>query len=72
MTYVCRNGSVKECFIQYQVGDRSFSSAATSIWNSLPLVLRCCLYTTTFKSLLRTFLISHVWNDDLVEGFTAP
>ena len=44
-------------------GDRSFSSAAPRIWNSLPLNLRSCVCTTKFKSLLKTYLMSQVFND---------
>ena len=44
-------------------GDRSFSSAAPRIWNSLPLILRSCLCTTYFKSFLKTYLMSQVFND---------
>ena len=38
-------------------GDRSISSAAPRIWNSLPLNLRYCLCTTKFKSLLLLLLL---------------
>jgi len=44
-------------------GDRSFSSAAPRIWNSLPLNLRSCVCTAKFKSLLKTYLMSQVFND---------
>ena len=40
---------------QHSLGDRSFSSAAPHIWNSL------C--TTKFKSLLKTYLMSYVFKD---------
>ena len=33
------------------------------IWNSLPLNLRSCVCTTTFKSLLKTYLMSQVFKD---------
>ena len=36
-------------------GDRSCSSAAPRIWNSLPLNLRSCLCTSNLKSLLKTY-----------------
>ena len=48
---------------QHSWGDRSFSSAAPRIWNSLPLNFRTCLCTTTFKSLLKTYLMSQVFKD---------
>ena len=38
--------------------DRSFSSAAPRIWNSLPLNLRSCLCTTKLKCLLKTYFMS--------------
>ena len=34
-------------------GDRSFTVAAPTIWNSLPLELRACVSVSTFKSKLR-------------------
>ena len=63
-------------------GDRSFSSAAPRIWNSLPLNLRSCLCTTKFKSLLKLILCHRFsWTNFVVSvflcfcvvfGFTAP
>ena len=34
-------------------GDRTFTVAAPTIWNSLPLELRACVSVSTFKSKLR-------------------
>ena len=48
---------------RHSQGDRSFSSAAPRIWNSLPLNLRSCRCTTAFKSLLKTYLMSQVFKD---------
>ena len=41
---------------RHPCGDRSFSSAAPRIWNSLPLCLRSCLCSKNVKYLLKTYL----------------
>ena len=41
--------------------DRSFSSDAPHIWNSLPLNLRSCLCITKFESLLKSDFTSQVF-----------
>ena len=38
------------------IGDRSFSMAAPSLWNPLPVSLRSIKCISTFKSNLKTYL----------------
>ena len=38
------------------LGDRAFSVAAPTLWNSLPLDIRCCDSLQSFKTLLKTHL----------------
>ena len=46
-------------------GDRSFSVAATRLWNHLPTKLKSCHSITRFKSLLKTHLMSQFFKDDV-------
>ena len=39
-------------------GDRSFTKAAPTLWNSLPLEIRSCDSLDTFKTQLKTFLFN--------------
>ena len=43
-------------FMKSEIGRRSFSFAAPTIWNSLPLALRSASSITAFRSALKTFL----------------
>ena len=43
-------------------GGRSFTVAAPTIWNSLPLELRSCVYVSTFKSKLETWLFKEAFS----------
>ena len=38
------------------LGDRAFAAFAPSLWNSLPLDIRCCDSFQSFKNLLKTHL----------------
>ena len=44
------------------LGDRAFSVAAPTLWNSLPLQIRCCESLQLFKNLLKTHLYNKVYN----------
>ena len=44
------------------LGDRAFSVAAPTLWNSLPLDIRCCDSLHSFKTLLKTHLYNKVYN----------
>ena len=44
------------------LGDRAFSVAASTLWNSLPLDIRCCDSLQSFKTLLKTHLYNKVYN----------
>ena len=43
-------------------GDRSFSVAAPTLWNTLPVSLRSIKYISTFKSNLKTYLFKLAFN----------
>ena len=43
-------------------GDRSFSVAAPTLWNALPVSLRSIKYISTFKSNLKTYLFKLAFN----------
>lgn len=43
-------------------GDRVFSVVGLWLWNNLPLEIRLALFLTTFKSLLKTYLLSMAYN----------
>ena len=43
-------------------GGRSFTVAALTICNSLPLELRSCVYVSTFKSKLKTWLFKEAFS----------
>ena len=45
-------------------GGRSFTVAAPTIWNSLPLELRTCASLSTFKSKLKTWLFKEAFGLD--------
>ena len=44
------------------LGDCAFSVAAPTLWNSLPLDIRCCDSLQSFKTLLKTHLYNKVYN----------
>ena len=46
-------------------GDRYFSVAAPRLWNHLPTKLKSCHSITRFKSLLKTYLMSQFFKDDV-------
>ena len=45
------------------VGDRSFSFASSSVWNSIPSDVRCAPSLSSFKSRLKTYLFRSVYKD---------
>ena len=45
------------------LGDRSFSFASSSVWNSIPNDVRCAPSLSSFKSRLKTYLFRSVYND---------
>ena len=44
-------------------GDRSFSFASSSVWNSIPNDVRCAPSLSSSKSRLKTYLLRSVYND---------
>ena len=44
-------------------GDRSFSFASSSVWNSIPNDVRCAPSLSSFKSLLKTYLFRSLYID---------
>ena len=45
------------------LGDRSFSFASSTVWNSLPNYVRCAPSLSSFKSRLKTYLFRSVYKD---------
>ena len=45
------------------LGDRSFSLASSSVWNSIPNDFRCAPSLSSFKSRLKTYLFCSVYKD---------
>ena len=45
------------------LGDRSFSFASSSVWNSIPNDVRCVPSLSSFKSRLKTYLFRSVYKD---------
>ena len=45
------------------LGDRSYSFASSSVWNSIPNDVRCAQSLSSFKSRLKTFLFCSVYKD---------
>ena len=45
------------------LGDRSFSFASSSVWNSIPNDVRCAPSLSSFKSRLKTYLFRSVYMD---------
>ena len=45
------------------LGDRSFSFASSSVWNSIPNDVRCSPSLSSFMSHLKTYLFSLVYKD---------
>ena len=45
------------------LGDRSFSFASSSVWNSIPNDVRCAPSLSSFMSRLKTFLFCSVYKD---------
>ena len=52
-------------------GDRSFSFASTSVWNSIPNDVRCPPSLSSSKSCLKTFLFCSVYKDLTVSLITV-
>jgi hypothetical protein len=50
---------------QKRAGERSFTYAAAKLWNQLPLQLKTCDKTDSFKSLLKTHLFKRRFKDYL-------
>ena len=53
------------------LGDRSFSFASSSVWNSIPNEVRCAPSLSSFKSRLKTFLFCSVYKDWTVSLITV-
>ena len=51
------SGKMKKSF-----GDRSFTVAAPTLWNALPVGLRSIKCISTFKSNLKTYLLKLAFN----------
>ena len=45
------------------LGDRSFSIASSSVWNSIPNGVKCVPSLSSFESRLRTYLFRSVYKD---------
>ena len=45
------------------LGDRSFSFASSSVWNSIPNDVRCAPSLSSFKSRLKTYVFCSVYKD---------
>ena len=45
------------------LGDRSFSFASSSVWNSIPNDVKCAQSLSSFKSRLKTYLFRSVYKD---------
>ena len=45
------------------LGDRSFSFASSSVWNSIPNDVWCAPSLSSFKSRLKTYLFPSVYKD---------
>ena len=45
------------------LGDRSFSFASSSVWNSIPNYVRCAPSQSSFKSRLKTYLLQSAYKD---------
>ena len=45
------------------LGDRSFSFASSSVWNSIPNDVRCAPSLSSFKSRMKTYLFRSVYKD---------
>ena len=45
------------------LGDRSFSFASSSVWNSIPNDVRCAPSLSSFKSRLKAYLFRSVYKD---------
>ena len=45
------------------LGDRSFSSASSSVWNSIPNDVRCASSLSSYKFRLKTYLFRSVYKD---------
>ena len=43
-------------------GDRTFSSGAPRLWNSLPMDIRSCISINIFKNRLKTYLFQTAYN----------
>ena len=53
------------------LGDRSFSFASSSVWNSIPNDVRCAPSLSSFKSCLKTYLFRSVYKDRTVSLITV-
>ena len=53
------------------LGDRSFSFASSSVWNSIPNDVRCAPSLSSFKSRLKTYLFRSVYIDWTVSLITV-
>jgi len=49
-------------------GDRAYSKAAPILWNALPLELRQCKTTNTFKNRLKTHLFKIAFDNETTQG----
>ena len=53
------------------LGDRSFSFASSSVWNSIPNDVRCAPSLSSFKSHLKTYLFCSAYKDRTVSLITV-
>ena len=53
------------------LGDRSFSFASSSVWNSIPNDVRCAPSLSSFKSRLKTYMFRSVYKDRTVSLITV-
>ena len=53
------------------LGDRSFSLASSSVWNSISIDVRCAPSLSSYKSRLKTFLFCSVYKDWTVSLITV-
>ena len=53
------------------LGDRSFSFASSSVWNSIPNDIRCAPSLSSSKSRLKTYLFCSVYKDRTVSLITV-
>ena len=58
-----RSSSYRPAHSMATLGDRLFSFASSSVWNSIPNDVRCAPSLSSFKSRLKTYLFRSVYKD---------